>query len=328
LPRIYPFWGITEVLNVKDDLPIEKHSYDRGVTAASFGGWSAAGRRDGIRYLAVRFIIPSRRAMEISGSTVDKGTFGGIIIAAAGIGAGLVLDGGKITQVLQPTAALIVLGGTIGAVMVQYPLSTVLQAIVHLKDVFLSKEPESDQIIQNLLRYALKARKEGILSLDGELNKIQDPFLKESLMLAIDGVNAADLRKMMELQLEYRGEKDERLPKVYESAAGFAPTIGIIGAVLGLIQVMQRLQDINEVGKGIAVAFVATIYGVASANLFFLPCAGKLRIRIREREVIQEMTLEAVLAIINGVNPRALEMQLRRFINAAPKPGLQKVASR
>jgi chemotaxis protein MotA len=132
---------------------------------------------------------------------------------------------------------------------------------------------------------------------------------------------------MMELQLDYRGEKDERVPKVYESAAGFAPTIGIIGAVLGLIQVMQHLQDINEVGKGIAVAFVATIYGVGSANLFFLPFAGKLKIRIRERQVIQEMTLEAVLSIIEGVNPRALEMQLRRYLNSNPKPGLEKVAS-
>src|SRR6201999_507759 len=144
------------------------------------------------------------------------------------------LRGGSLSQVLQPTAALIVLGGTLGAVMVQYPLSIVLQAIGQLKDVFLNKEPESDALIQNLLRYAYKARKEGLLSLDAELTKIQDPFLKESLMLAIDGVSAHDLRKMMELQLDYRGEKDDRIPKVFESAAGFAPTIGIIGAVLGL----------------------------------------------------------------------------------------------
>jgi len=262
------------------------------------------------------------------GRVVDKSTFGGIVIALVGIGAGLVLDGGRLAQVIQPSAALIVLGGTIGAVMVQYPLPIVLQALMQLKEVFLSKEPESDALVQNLLRYALKARKEGILSLDSELSKIRDPFLKESLMLAIDGVNATDLRKMMELQLDYRGEKDERIPKVFESAAGFAPTIGIIGAVLGLIQVMQHLQDINEVGKGIAVAFVATIYGVGSANLIFLPFAGKLKIRIRERQVIQEMTLEAVLSIIEGVNPRALEMQLRRYLNSTPKPGLAKVASR
>lgn len=245
---------------------------------------------------------------------MDKSTLGGIAIALSGIGIGLVLDGGKLAQVLQPTAALIVIGGTIGAVMVQFPLRTVFQAIVQLKNIFLNAEPESDELVQNLLQYAYKARREGLLSLDAELDKIKDPFLKESLMLAVDGVPSDDLRKMMELQLDYQGEKNDRVAKVFESAGGFAPTIGIIGAVLGLIQVMQKLQDINEVGKGIAVAFVATIYGVASANLFFLPAAGKLKIRMRERQIIQEMTLEAVLSIMEGINPRALEMQLGSYL--------------
>lgn len=261
------------------------------------------------------------------GSVVDRSTFGGIVIAVLGIGCGLMLEGGKLAQVIQPTAALIVIGGTVGAVMVQFPLPVVLQAFIHLQDVFFNPETESDALVQNLLRYAYKARKEGLLSLDTELARIQDPFLKESLMLAVDGVNASDLRKMMELQLDYRGEKDERIPKVFEAAAGFAPTIGIIGAVLGLIQVMQHLQDINEVGKGIAVAFVATIYGVGSANLFFLPWAGKLRIRLREKQVTQEMMLEAVLSIIDGVNPRALELQLSRYVSS-PQHKLAKVASR
>jgi chemotaxis protein MotA len=259
---------------------------------------------------------------------LDTSTVGGIIVALAGIGCGLVLDGGKISQVLQPTAALIVMGGTLGAVMAQFPMRTLFQALKDLKDVFFNSEEQPDALIENLLRYAYKARKEGILSLDSELAKIRDPFLKESLMLAIDGVNASDLRKMMELHLDYCGEKDERIPKVFEAAAGFAPTIGILGAVLGLIQVMQKLQDINEVGKGIAVAFVATIYGVGSANLLFLPWAGKLRIRIRERQVIQEMTLEAVLSIADGVNPRTLEMQLHRFDVSPKRRSLQKVASR
>ena len=259
---------------------------------------------------------------------LDKSTFGGIILACLGIIFGLILDGGKVAQLIQPTAALIVIGGTVGAVMVQFPLRIVLQAFAHLKDIFFNSQPESDAIVANLLRYAYKARKDGILSLDAELSKIQDPFLKESLMLAIDGVNATDLRKMMELHLDYRGEKDERIPKVFEAAAGYAPTIGIIGAVMGLIQVMQRLQDISEVGKGIAVAFVATIYGVGLANLFFLPWAGKLRILIRDRQVIQEMTLEAVLSIIDGINPRALEMQLSRYLPPGKRQGPQKVASR
>jgi chemotaxis protein MotA len=266
--------------------------------------------------------------MDVMKIALDKSTIGGIALALAGIGIGLVLDGGKLAQVLQPTAALIVIGGTLGAVMVQFPLRIVLQALAQLRHVFLDSEPESDALVQNLLRYAYKARKEGLLSLDAELAKIQDPFLRESLMLAVDGVSSKDLRKMMELQLDYQGEKEERIPKVFEAAGGFAPTIGIIGAVLGLIQVMQHLQDINEVGKGIAVAFVATIYGVASANLLFLPWAGKLRIRMRERQVIQEMTLEAVLSIIEGVNPRSLELQLGSYLATPAKRGPQKVAAR
>jgi chemotaxis protein MotA len=209
--------------------------------------------------------------------------------------------------------------------MVQFPLRIVLQAFVQLKDVFFASEPEPDSLVQNLLRYAYKARREGILSLDAELAKIQDRFLRESLMLAIDGVNATDLRKMMELQLDYEGETQDRIPRVFDAAGGYAPTIGIIGAVLGLIQVMQHLQDIDQVGRGIAVAFVATIYGVGSANLFFLPWAGKLRIRMRERQVIQEMTLEAVLSILEGVNPRALELQLNTYMTSPPPRGVSRM---
>jgi chemotaxis protein MotA len=260
-------------------------------------------------------------------SLLDKSTLSGILVALSGIGLGLLLDGGRLAQVLQPSAALIVVGGTIGAVLVQFPLRIVLQAIAQLKDVFFDAAPEPDALVENLLRYAFKARKEGMLSLDAELAKIEDPFLKESLMLAIDGVGAADLRKMMELQIDYRGEKEERIPKVFEAAAGYSPTIGIIGAVLGLIQVMQHLQDIDAVGKGIAVAFVATIYGVAAANLIFLPCAGKLRIRLRERQVAQEMTLEAVLSIQEGVNPRALELQLVSYLPARPERSFAKATA-
>lgn len=257
----------------------------------------------------------------LCGVLVDKSTVTGILIALAGIGIGLVAEGGKLAQVLQPTAALIVFGGTLGAVMVQFPFPVIWQAFTHLKDVFWGSEPEPDTLVKNLLRYAYKARKEGLLSLDAELSKIQDPFLRESLMLAVDGASAEDLRRMMELQLDYRGEKMDRIPKVFEAAAGYSPTLGIMGAVLGLIQVMQHLQDINEVGRGIATAFVATIYGVGAANLLFLPWAGKLKIRMRERQVIREMTLEAVLAIVDGVNPRALELQLGSYLPAPVRTG-------
>jgi chemotaxis protein MotA len=152
------------------------------------------------------------------------------------------------------------------------------------------------------------------VSLDADLAKIEDPFLKKSLMLAVDGTEPQEVRKMMELDLDNQAEHEEQTPQVFESAGGFSPTIGIIGAVLGLIQVMQHLDKIDEVGRGIAVAFVATIYGVGAANLLFLPSAGKLKIRIREEQVIREMTLEGVVSILEGMNPRMLETKLLGFL--------------
>ena len=137
-------------------------------------------------------------------------------------------------------------------------------------------------------------------------------------MLAVDGTEPGELRKMMELEMEKQGEYEDNIPKVYESAGGFSPTIGIIGAILGLIQVMQHLDNINEVGRGIAVAFVATVYGVGMANLVLLPSAGKLKIRIREEQVIREMMLEGVISILEGMNPRMIETKLLSFLADMP----------
>lgn len=200
---------------------------------------------------------------------MDKGSVIGVIVALGGILLGLVIEGGQLGQILQPTAALIVFGGTLGAILLQFPLPVVLAAFASLAQVFLHKQENSLAVVQEMVEYAQKARKEGIVSLDSELGKIDEPFLKKSLMLAVDGTEPAELRTIMELELDNRIDHEENIPKVFESAGGFSPTIGIIGAVLGLIQVMQHLDNISEVGRGIAVAFVATIYGVGSANLFF-----------------------------------------------------------
>lgn len=246
---------------------------------------------------------------------MDKSTVGGIVLATGGILAGLLIEGGRIAQVVQPTAAMIVFGGTMGAVMVQFPLPVVKQAFKHLAHVFLDKSQDPKAIIREVVGYAIRARKDGIVSLDSELEKITDPFLKKSLMLAVDGTEPQELRKMMELELDNQAEHSEKVAQVFESAGGFAPTIGIIGAVLGLIQVMQHLQNIDEVGKGIAVAFVATIYGVGSANLLFLPSSGKLKIKSRDEQVLREMTLEGVISILEGMNPRMLETKLLGYLH-------------
>jgi chemotaxis protein MotA len=246
---------------------------------------------------------------------MDKSSIGGVLLAILGIVAGLLMEGGNLGQILQPTAAVIVFGGTMGAVLLQFPLPTVIAAFRGLAHVFGKPLARNDEIIRLLVAFANKARRNGVVSLDADLNTIQDPFLKRSLMLAVDGTEPTELRKLMRVSLDCAMESEERLPMVFESAGGFSPTIGILGAVLGLIQVMQHLDDIHEVGKGIAVAFVATIYGVGIANLFFLPFAGKMRLRMREEHLRREMMLEGVISILEGMNPRMLEVKLAGFLD-------------
>jgi len=252
---------------------------------------------------------------------VDKSSFGGVFVALGGILLGLALEGGKIGQIVQPTAALIVFGGTLGAVMLQFPLPIVIEAFGSLAQVFFETGEDPRLVLKEMVGYAQKARKSGIASLDSDVEVIREPFLKKALMLAVDGTEPAELRSIMQLKLDNRAEHDENIPKVFESAGGFSPTVGIIGAVLGLIQVMQHLDNISEVGRGIAVAFVATIYGVGAANLFFLPAAGKLKIRYREEQLRHEIILEGVVSILEGMNPRILETKLLSFISE----GQQKV---
>jgi len=246
---------------------------------------------------------------------MDKGSVGGVFLAVAGIVAGLLIEGGNLGQILQPTAALIVFGGTMGAVLLQFPLPTVVSAFGRLAHVFSEPRKHNDQLLHLLVAFANKARRNGVVSLDADLQTIQDPFLKQALMLAVDGTEPNELRKIMRVSLDSTAESEERLPAVFDSAGGFSPTIGILGAVLGLIQVMQHLDNIAEVGRGIAVAFVATIYGVGVANLFFLPFAGKMRLRIHDDNNRREMILEGVVSILEGMNPRMLEVKLAGFLD-------------
>ncbi len=250
---------------------------------------------------------------------MDAGSLGGLLLAIAGILAGLLLEGGHVGQVAQPTAAIIVFGGTLGAVMLQFPLPTVLAAAQRLVRVFLHRSDNGEAMLRQIVAFANKARRNGIVSLDQELSQVADPFLRQSLMLAVDGTEPTELRRIMEVQIENVTENEARIPAVFESAGGFSPTIGIIGAVIGLIQVMQHLDHMDQVGRGIAVAFVATIYGVGSANVFFLPAAGKLRQRARDDQRRREMALEGVISIIEGMNPRMIEIKLAGFRGAAPR---------
>ena len=245
---------------------------------------------------------------------MDIASIGGIVLAIVGILAGMMIEGGSIAQITQPTAALIVVGGTTGAVMLQFPLKTFLAALKQALKIFISGGADGDEVLKQLVQFANKARKSGIVSLDQDLSSVSDPFLKQALMLAIDGTEPNEVRKIMQMELDNKAEMEEKIPQVFEAAGGYSPTVGIIGAVLGLIQVMQHLDNINEVGRGIAVAFVATIYGVALANLICLPAAGKLKIRHREQQMVKEMMLEGVISILEGMNPRMMETKLKTFL--------------
>ena len=243
----------------------------------------------------------------------DIATLGGLLLAAGAIFGGLILEGGKLTDITQITALMIVLGGTVGAVMVTTPLKTLTRAAKYLGNVFFEKQEEPQQVIEEIISYATKARKNSIISLESDLDNISDPFLRKAISLSVDGTDLQELRKMMELDLDLQQRSGEAVAKVYEAAGGYAPTIGIIGAVLGLIQVMKHLENIEEVGRGIAVAFVATVYGVALANLFFLPAANKIKARLHDTLHIKELMLEGVLSIVEGLNPKLIRVKLNAF---------------
>lgn len=255
------------------------------------------------------------------GAKPDFASIGGLILALGGILVGLMMDGGKLKDVQQFSAALIVLGGTIGAVMITTPMKVLLGAAGRLGSVFMETSHSAEALIEEIIEYATQARKQGIVSLEQQAGNIRDPFLKKALNLAIDGIDLSQLRSIMELEIGLMEHHGEAEAKVFESAGGYSPTVGIIGAVLGLMQVMKNLANIEEVGHGIATAFVATVYGVAIANLFFLPAANKLKARVKEQVHLKELALEGVLSLVEGLNPKLIRTKLEAYAphKAAPK---------
>lgn len=257
--------------------------------------------------------MAAKNAAKAPSAKPDLGTILGLLLAVAGIVGGLELEGGEVKDICQFTAALIVLGGTIGAVMVSTPLPVFLGGVRRLFRVFFDQPFSPPQLIDEIIGYATKARKNGLVSLERDAGEIKDPFLQKALNLAVDGTDLQEIRKMMELQIALDEHRAEAEAKVFEAAGGYAPTIGIIGAVLGLIQVMKSLANIDEVGRGIAVAFVATVYGVASANILFLPMAAKIKARIQQEVHVRELIVEGVSGIVEGLNPKLIRSKLDAY---------------
>jgi len=258
------------------------------------------------------------------GQRPDLVSIGGLVVAVGGILSGLIMDGGKMKDVQQFSAALIVVGGTLGAVMITTPMAILLGALGRIGAVFFEKTHTPSVVIEEIVGFATQARKQGIVSLEQQADRIADPFMRKALNLAIDGVEMNQLRGIMELEITLLEQRGEAEAKVFESAGGYSPTIGIIGAVLGLMQVMKNLANIEEVGRGIATAFVATVYGVALANILLLPVANKLKARVREEVHIRELALEGILSVVEGMNPKLIRTKLEAY--APPKPASEKKA--
>jgi len=253
------------------------------------------------------------KAKKPAGGRPDFATLGGILLAMGGILGGLLMEGGKIKDVSQITAAFIVLGGTFGAVMVSTPLSVLNGAALRLIHVILDKTQPPDAAIEEIIGFATKARKNGLVSLENDALHIQDPFLRKALTLAVDGTDLQEMRNMMQLEIDMTESRAIAQAKVFEAAGGYSPTIGIIGAVMGLIQVMKNLANIEEVGHGIAVAFVATVYGVGLANILLLPAATKIKSRIESETELKQLKLEGVIGIVEGLNPKLIRSKLDAY---------------
>lgn len=238
----------------------------------------------------------------------------GLILGIGGIVFGNLLEGGTMGTLLQLTAACIVFGGTFGATILSHRIEDLRLAASYFRMAFQGSETaERSRIAGEIIQSAQLARRESILALEQNLTKFRDPFMRTVYRFVIDGVDPEVLRKIFEEEIAVGERRKLAAAKVWSDAGGFAPTIGIIGAVLGLIGVMTNISDTNELGKGIAVAFVATIYGVGSANLVFIPIANKLKNLIRFRAETEIMILEGALAVIGGLNPYLIEQKMRAF---------------
>lgn len=251
---------------------------------------------------------------------MDILSIGGIILAIAAILGGQILEGGHPSSIIQATAFIIVMGGTVGAVMVNYPMAIFLKAIGNAKMVFFNVHVDTKGTIAKIVELATLSRKQGLLALEGQLKTMTDPFLKKGVQLVVDGTEAKAIRDILEVEVEVFEEENNLTGKVYESLGGYSPTVGILGAVLGLIHVMENLADPSKLGGGIATAFVATVYGVGAANLFFLPMGGKIKLKTKELVLSRTVIIEGLVSLAQAENPKMIEEKLNGYLPESERP--------
>ncbi len=244
---------------------------------------------------------------------MDILSIAGLVLGFAAILVGQALEGGHIGSLLQVTAFMIVIGGTVGAIMLHTPMAVFLRALKMAPWVFLPPKLDAAGTIQKILNWSQVARKEGLLGLEATAESERDAFARKGVQLLVDGTEPEAIRKILEVEIGAKEHLDLAAAKTFEGMGAYSPTIGIIGAVMGLIHVMENLSDPSKLGSGIAVAFVATIYGVGAANLVLIPIANKLKSHVQSQTQFREMIIEGLVSIAQGENPRAIESKLKGY---------------
>lgn len=244
---------------------------------------------------------------------MDKISLVGLLVGLFAIVGGQILEGGQISSLAQPTALLIVFGGTLGAVMLQNPFAVFRRGVAMARWIWFPPLIDQQRLIGEISNWSQISRREGLLALEAFINRHPDPFVKRALQMLVDGAEPERLREVMEVEIDSYENELRQGARIWESAGGYSPTLGILGAVMGLIHVMENLSDPSKLGAGIAVAFVATIYGVGIANLVFLPIAGKLKYHIQRLVTTREMLLDGLIGIAVGDNPRIIVSRLKGY---------------
>ena len=245
---------------------------------------------------------------------MDRISLAGLVVGFLAIIGGQILEGGHLGSLSQPAALVIVVGGTLGAVMLQSSTSTFMRGLRMAKWVWLPPVVDQQRLITQITGWSQVSRREGLLALDAVVEQLTDNFTRKGLQLLVDGAEPERLREVLEVEINTFEQEMKLAARIWEAAGGYSPTIGILGAVLGLIHVMENLSDPSKLGSGIAVAFVATIYGVGLANLVYLPIANKLKVHINRMIVQREMLIDGLVGIAHGDNPRIIESRLQGYL--------------